>query len=66
MFYLAEEMSKMGYRGIKIAFVDDNPDHRELNSFGETVATNRGISVKMFKDVIEAEKWLVNNSTYMD
>lgn len=60
MFFLAEEISKLGYRGIKIAFVDSKIEHLELNQFGETVATNRGVLVKVFSDPIMATEWLLS------
>jgi hypothetical protein len=45
---------------IKIAFIDRHPEQAATNLFGETVAQNRGISVKIFSDIQEAEKWLLS------
>jgi hypothetical protein len=41
----------------KIAYVDSAP---QLSSafFAETVAINRGVNVRLFKSVAEAERWL--------
>jgi hypothetical protein len=50
----------MGFSDKKIAFVDRIADQAELNSFGELVAVNRGLNVKIFKSVDEAEKWLLS------
>jgi hypothetical protein len=59
MFFLVDGISKMGYHNIRIAFVDTKTDQFELNKFGETVATNRGIAGKVFSNIEEAERWLL-------
>ncbi len=42
-----------------IAFVDTNPEHAfALMEFAETVAVNRGVHVKVFRDVPAARKWI--------
>lgn len=41
-----------------IAFVDVNAEG-DLMKFSETVATNRGLPVKVFASVADAEKWLL-------
>lgn len=44
----------------RIAFVDVNPDHPIANmQFAETVAVNRGLNVRVFATVEEAERWIV-------
>lgn len=45
--------------GIKIAYVDPNPEHLDTNQFGELVAVNRGVQGKVFLTVPEAEAWLL-------
>lgn len=42
-----------------VAFVDTHPeqDLKRLQ-FGETVAVNRGVNVRLFSNVAEAEAWL--------
>lgn len=47
-------------RGIvkHIAFVDVNSSSLQTMKFAETVAYNRGISIAMFSNVADAEKWL--------
>lgn len=42
-----------------IAYVDINAEG-ELMDFAETVAVNRGLPVRVFQTVIEAEKWLMD------
>jgi hypothetical protein len=42
-----------------IAYVDVNAGN-DLMQFAETVSTNRGLRVKVFSTVAEAEKWLLD------
>jgi hypothetical protein len=43
----------------QIAYVDTNPEHdSSLLKFIETVAVNRGVRVRLFATVREAEAWL--------
>ena len=39
--------------------VDRYLDQQEVNSFGELVAVNRGLSGKVFNNIAEAESWLL-------
>jgi len=42
-----------------IAYVDVNPEHQlSAQKFAETVATNRGMIVRVFEDLPKAEEWL--------
>ena len=42
-----------------VAYVDTNPESKkEVNQFAETTAVNRGVNVKLFETVAEAENWL--------
>ena len=42
-----------------VAYVDINPEcKKEVNQFAETTAVNRGVNVKLFDTVAEAENWL--------
>lgn len=42
-----------------VAYIDLNPEHdAKRMKFAETVASNRGMMVKVFTDMAEAEKWL--------
>jgi hypothetical protein len=46
---------------LRIAFVDMNPGHDpKAMGFAETVASNRGVSVRVFGDLGEARQWLVS------
>ena len=60
MYEFASELPTMGFVGIKIAFVDQYIEQRELNELGELVATNRGGHGKIFNTVEEAEQWLLS------
>ena len=55
----AAERQDMGLAGIRIAFLDLQPDQHEQNQFGELVARNRGINMKVFRDRAEALEWLL-------
>ena len=45
----------------QIAYVDTNPEHdSSLLDFVETVAVNRGVHVRVFATVPEAEAWLAS------
>jgi hypothetical protein len=42
----------------RVAYVDVNPESKkEVNQFAETTAVNRGVNVKLFETVHEAENW---------
>lgn len=59
-YQLAAELPKMGFLGIKLAFVDTHLDQSDLNAFSELVAVNRGVNGKFFNDRAEAEAWLIS------
>jgi hypothetical protein len=43
----------------RVAFVDTNPEHDFANmQFAETVAVNRGVNVRVFRDVPSAVEWI--------
>lgn len=52
--------------GVKVAFVDSDPTHHELNLFGELVASNRGLYCKTFKAFDEGERWLLSRESNPD
>jgi hypothetical protein len=61
MYQIAAEIPQMGFANVLIAFADRFLEQQDLNEFGELVATNRGLRAKVFNDVEEAEKWLLEN-----
>jgi len=45
----------------RIAYVSTNPDlPRDVAEFAELVALNRGVNVRLFGTLAEAERWLQN------
>jgi hypothetical protein len=59
VFGIASEGSSRAGRSFKaIAYVDVNAAG-DLMKFAETVAVNRGLPVKVFSSVADAEKWLL-------
>ncbi len=62
MFEMYEFVNQviMELLNINIAFVDSYIDQMEANKFAELVATNRGVSVKVFNNFDEAERWLLS------
>jgi SpoIIAA-like len=43
----------------RIAYVDTNPDlPRDIAEFAELVALNRGVNIRLFSTLSEAERWL--------
>ena len=59
MYEVASRAPLLGAVGMTVAYVDLKAKHHELNLFGETVAVNRGVSVKFFRTVADAERWLL-------
>lgn len=62
-FSLASELPKLAKGPVKVAFVDRFTDHDDLNQFGEMVASNRGLRVRVFPDAAEAERWLADSGS---
>ncbi|MBS1795054.1 MAG: hypothetical protein JSS81_14440 [Acidobacteria bacterium] len=60
MYRFASEIPRLGFFGIRVAFVDLCDEQRQLNKFGETVATNRGLFSRVFDTAAEAERWLLS------
>jgi hypothetical protein len=59
VFQIASEGSSRVQRPFEaIAYVDLNAEG-DLMKFAETVAVNRGLPVRVFSSVSEAEKWLL-------
>jgi hypothetical protein len=60
-YQTAAERHEMGLAGIKIAFYDAIADQLDQNQFGELVARNRGVNVKVFDDTAAALAWLLSD-----
>jgi hypothetical protein len=62
VFQTASEGSSRAHGHFKaIAYVDVNAEN-DLMKFAETVAVNRGLPVRVFPSVAEAEKWLIEEN----
>jgi len=44
----------------RIAYFEPNPTDIPAGLFAETVANNRGVNVRLFKDLAGADRWLAN------
>lgn len=44
----------------RIAYIEPSPSDLPGALFAETVANNRGVNVRLFKDVSAADRWLVD------
>lgn len=61
MFKVAEYVAET-FRGFtKVAHVDLRSSDMELNSFGEDVAVNRRLRVRVFNTRADAESWLADS-----
>jgi len=58
MYDICETLVQLFGRCKKVAHVDRNPGDLDLNQFGETIAVNRGLEIRAFATVEDAEKWL--------
>jgi len=60
IFEIVSEGSERTWPYIRrIAFVDVNPEHSQPDmKFAETVAVNRGVNMRLFPGLREAELWL--------
>jgi hypothetical protein len=61
VFAIVSERSKRMPPGVKkLAYVDLNSQHDfSRMQFAETVAVNRGVNMRLFKSLKEAEEWLL-------
>ena len=48
-----------GIRLRRIAYVDPKAEHPDGPTFATTVAANRGVNVRLFWKVEDAERWLL-------
>lgn len=60
VYNLSAQLVEIGFRGVAVAFVDRYSSHQELNDFGVTVSTNRGLIGSVFDNDAEAESWLLS------
>lgn len=58
VYEIAAGLVALGFARIRIAFVDLHLEELPMMLFGETVARNRGIDGRVFRDVASAAAWL--------
>ena len=56
LFAVIVNIGESGLKGLRLAIVD--PDHQDMNDFGNLVAENRGIQIRFFTNIGSAEIWL--------
>ena len=61
IYAIASQLPELGTRGLRIAFVDTEPSHNDLNMFGETVSVNRGFHGRVFVNREDAVAWLTSS-----
>jgi hypothetical protein len=60
---ISDQSRKTWPRIRRIAYVDVNCEHDAARMrFAETIAVNRGVNVRVFPNVAEAEKWLLETA----
>src|SRR5262245_30065584 len=59
-FYLGEASKVFIEHQLKIVGVG-NPERADLRRFTELVAKNRGINMRVFREIQSAEEWLLSN-----
>jgi hypothetical protein len=57
-FLIGERTRIFACYGLKVVFVD-RPERIDPQKFGELVARNRGVNVRIFSDFHSAEEWLL-------
>ncbi len=60
-FKVGAEIPQLGFGNARIAFVDLQHGHEQINDFGELVAVNRGFNLMNFADSETAIAWLFDN-----
>lgn len=58
IFAVTAGQAEAGKKMRKIAYVDTSTREEARKRFAETVATNRGVNVRLFGSVEEAKKWM--------
>jgi hypothetical protein len=58
--FIASEIVRSGAQGLKIAVVDEFPDHAEMNHIGAAKAKKTGLDVEFFGSFASAVHWLLH------
>jgi hypothetical protein len=57
---IASEIVRSGAQGLKIAVVDEFPDHAKLNKEGAAKAKETGLDIEFFSSFSSAVHWLLH------
>jgi len=55
---MATDLENIGFKEIKLAYVENNPDHKSVNELAVVIANLWGVEVAVFKDKEQAIAWL--------
>lgn len=59
VYHAASKGTERAEQPILVAFVDINPQHSKQNmEFAELVALNRGLNIRVFENLQEAQAWI--------
>ena len=58
--FIATEIMRSGAQGLRIAVVDEFPDHADLNRKGAAKARKTGLDVEFFGSFASAVHWLLH------
>lgn len=62
IFDVVSQRTAMAAKLRKIAYYDNSERDPEKVKFAETVARNRGVNVRLFRDLNEAKRWLTEGT----
>ncbi len=54
----AADLSKFGFHGIQMAYLDRFNEQQEINELGQDIANDHGVNVRLFSDQAAADEWL--------
>jgi hypothetical protein len=58
IFDIMMDLRSSGLVEIKIALYDENREDTPINALGQLIANNRGATVKLFKTLQSAQRWI--------
>lgn len=61
MYDITSKFPNFGLLGKKIAFTDRKLSDEDGNKFGQLVASNCGINLRIFPSLKDAEKWIADD-----
>ena len=60
---IATELAELGFANIRMAYIDRFQEQAEMNEMGQDIAVDNGADVQIFKDQLEAERWLAKRGS---